>query len=749
MDVFEQSKWASVKEFKKSLKSVGKDGLKKTNEKGQTLLHTAAEGGNHEALKLLLTSKYKLAHLVNTKDGFGGWTPLHYAADGGHLECLDLLISHGADVTAASRDGDVPLHYLVRAKARQADNVHYYKLLKTVLNSRGLDVNVQNMNGEAALHLSAMGGHDEVANLLLNHGAEINVKSRVGETPLHYATRYGHTDVVKTLLERNADPTLVGPEGTPLNIAVAYHKEAVAELLSGALAKTGRKNSAPVLHAQSGLGLEERHTAVLPAVTSFGTHSAPMPAVSYSPKSLPPVPRSTSFDVRGQNGHHTDQAWPVTMDGGLPAGHSLLQFCRVAVCPSRGAAASRPPNAPVPSPAALSAFLAQVDSALATRSQRGSLGYEFTYERDILTHIEKEREAFRLTDELRKDYEERRRAGTGGVASAGSPFGGASPGVHAGGSPFGGAPTGMTHSPYTPPPTHTGMPASPYAGPGPSFQPQIPMHQPLPLPQPQPFLPAGPHNGGPYMVPPHSAPSPHLHGGGGLQPATESLATFTNKHSHPLHMARQKSGSTGDIQRTSAENARSPRGGVPVLPRSESTGGHRSRSSSGSSVPRKHTAPLNPVQEKLYLKVISEHETLNTEHVHIAARHCANDPKSVIAYVKAYERLKHIGYSQAHVVEALKAYGGGAAGLSPQEEDQQHQRMLAFLKLLVNKGFSPAAQVQNTLSLFDYDVDKAEKFLSSYKTVSQLGFSDVQVREALLMSDSDSELAIRYLLEGK
>src|SRR5690606_31423263 len=132
-------------------------------------------------------------------------------------------------------------------------------------------------------------------------------------------------------------------------------------------------------------------------------------------------------------------------------------------------------------------------------------------------------------------------------ASGGSPFGGASPGVHAGGSPFfGGAPPGMAHSPYTPPPTHTGMPASPYAGPGPSFQsvPQMPMHQP------QPFLPAGPHNG-PYLVPPHSAPLPQLHGGGGggIQPTTESLATITNKHGHPLHMARQKSGSTGDIQR--------------------------------------------------------------------------------------------------------------------------------------------------------------------------------------------------------
>jgi hypothetical protein len=53
--------------------------------------------------------------------------------------------------------------------------------------------------------------------------------------------------------------------------------------------------------------------------------------------------------------------------------------------------------------------------------------------------------------------------------------------------------------------------------------------------------------------------------------------------------------------------------------------------------------------------------------------------------------------------------------------------MVAFLKLLVNKGFSPAAQVQNTLSLFDYDVDKAEKFLTSYKTVPSSSSSSIVV----------------------
>jgi ankyrin repeat protein len=44
--------------------------------------------------------------------------------------------------------------------------------------TRGLDVNVKNSNGEAPLHHAALGGHDEVTNLLLNHGADINTKSR-------------------------------------------------------------------------------------------------------------------------------------------------------------------------------------------------------------------------------------------------------------------------------------------------------------------------------------------------------------------------------------------------------------------------------------------------------------------------------------------------------------------------------------------------------------------------------------------
>jgi hypothetical protein len=184
----------------------------------------------------------------------------------------------------------------------------------------------------------------------------------------------------------------------------------------------------------------------------------------------------------------------------------------------------------------LAAFISQVDAALAARSQRAaSLTYEFIYERDILSHIEKEREALRLT-------EERRRSGGGVALGGGSPYNPPSTSMH--------SPVGGPYSPYNPPsPVHSGMPTSPYAGPGPSFAPtpQIPQ---------QPFLPNGGTNGNPFMVPPHSAPSLHspqhyIGGdGGGSSPLATSDSASRFKNNHMVNLIKQKSGSTGDISRT-------------------------------------------------------------------------------------------------------------------------------------------------------------------------------------------------------
>ena len=71
------------------------------------------------------------------------------------------------------------------------------------------DPNASNDIGQTGLHLAAMWGHPEVAELLLKAGANVNVANDWGVTPLHYAVenRGNNYDVVKVLLKHGADPS--------------------------------------------------------------------------------------------------------------------------------------------------------------------------------------------------------------------------------------------------------------------------------------------------------------------------------------------------------------------------------------------------------------------------------------------------------------------------------------------------------------------------------------------------------------
>ncbi len=52
------------------------------------------------------------------------------------------------------------------------------------------------------LHIAAQYGHEEVVKLLLGTaGVEVNVATSGGCTPLHLTVQYGHVEVVKLLLD--------------------------------------------------------------------------------------------------------------------------------------------------------------------------------------------------------------------------------------------------------------------------------------------------------------------------------------------------------------------------------------------------------------------------------------------------------------------------------------------------------------------------------------------------------------------
>ena len=88
---------------------------------------------------------------------------------------------------------------------------------------KGLDVNEALGDGTTALHLAAMKGDAELAQMLLVAGANHRATTRIGAyTPLYLAARGGHSAVVAALLAAGADPKAETTNGTtPLMIGAA------------------------------------------------------------------------------------------------------------------------------------------------------------------------------------------------------------------------------------------------------------------------------------------------------------------------------------------------------------------------------------------------------------------------------------------------------------------------------------------------------------------------------------------------
>lgn len=133
-------------------------------------LHDAAEKGNLDRMESLVASGYAVDSLYH------GLSPLHVAAMNNQVEAAKVLISKGASVnlTAATEGGETPLH------------------------------------------LTAMKGHRDMVDLLLDHGADINAQTSGFDPPALIAARFGHAGVLNRLMEKGADPGVTDGEGNNL-----------------------------------------------------------------------------------------------------------------------------------------------------------------------------------------------------------------------------------------------------------------------------------------------------------------------------------------------------------------------------------------------------------------------------------------------------------------------------------------------------------------------------------------------------
>ncbi|KAH8430510.1 ankyrin repeat domain-containing protein [Aspergillus melleus] len=161
-----------------------------------TALHAACRSGNHLLVQRLLNSG------ADVKLTGGEYcTALQAAARDGYEKLVQLLLQHGADVNV--KGGSF-------GSALQAAAVGGYKRVVMLLKA---DADVDD-----GLELACLGGHQEVAELLLAYGSDLNHSSRAFKSPLQAALVGRHASLARWLLEKGAK-AISSSWGTSLQLA--------------------------------------------------------------------------------------------------------------------------------------------------------------------------------------------------------------------------------------------------------------------------------------------------------------------------------------------------------------------------------------------------------------------------------------------------------------------------------------------------------------------------------------------------
>ena len=178
-------------------------------------LHKAVRKSNSDEVRNLLQTE---GTAVNSRDSYGN-TPLHFVSD---KTIASLLIESGADLNLQNQDGDTALHTWHRPNFEQNDlddildtaPEKKLELISPLLES-GASPNIQNNFGYNALHSSLVyggiagipyDGHfmNKVISLLIQFNVDVNMGDFEGCTPLHHAVNEPHLFNAETLISAGA-----------------------------------------------------------------------------------------------------------------------------------------------------------------------------------------------------------------------------------------------------------------------------------------------------------------------------------------------------------------------------------------------------------------------------------------------------------------------------------------------------------------------------------------------------------------
>ncbi|BAY86527.1 serine/threonine protein kinase [Calothrix parasitica NIES-267] len=178
---------------------------------------------------------------VNRKINYAQ-TPLHYAVINQRKDIVELLLSHQAGVNAEDKFGYTPLLLLFEIHRKNSNDLNIQLLndyrvdvryinakskrlrlpLMKLLVEKGANINIQNYQGYAPLHLAVKQNDREIVKYLIRKKAKVDIRTKNNaETPLMLAAKEtAEIPIVKILTDNGADVNAKESDGnTPLHIA--------------------------------------------------------------------------------------------------------------------------------------------------------------------------------------------------------------------------------------------------------------------------------------------------------------------------------------------------------------------------------------------------------------------------------------------------------------------------------------------------------------------------------------------------
>lgn len=164
----------------------------------QELVKSAANGDAQKCEELLQRPD------VNVNGVFSSHTAFQAASQNGHIAVMRVLLQHGANVEIEDKDGDRAVHHAAFGDESGAI---------AVLGETHADLNARNKRRQTPLHISVNKGHIQVVRKLLELGCHASLQDCEGDTPIHDAISKKRDDILTLLLEYNADITLTNNNG--------------------------------------------------------------------------------------------------------------------------------------------------------------------------------------------------------------------------------------------------------------------------------------------------------------------------------------------------------------------------------------------------------------------------------------------------------------------------------------------------------------------------------------------------------